>query len=209
MNLEQLKKLPTQDLIDLYNDLTSKQVKRMATRADAERRVTEELKKAGKWVDEVVPPGAGQSAKKNMVETANAGINDGTPLRGAHKGGGKAAGKAPERAKKTAPAAKAGKGTGKEAGAAPGATEKPKRKGAPTKNQTYVAIAPSDKAYNPKGLKMNAGSDRAAVLAYIQANGGKRTRNEVAEHFAKIKEDRNVDSGLYFLSKYGFCRVSE
>lgn len=52
MNLTQLKAMPTQDLIDLYNDLTEKQVKRMATRADAERRTREALVAAGKWQEE-------------------------------------------------------------------------------------------------------------------------------------------------------------
>ena len=241
MNLKQLKAMPTQDLIDLYNDLTEQQVKRMASRADAERRTIEALKKKGKWVDEVVE-GLNETEAKNVHETAKAGANTGTPDRKTKpaatrgkvkkckpetaaknlhgslgtptqpgKGKGKSAGKAQEKPAKAQPEPKAGKGKGKSADGAGKATgEAGKRgRGAPQKNPTYTAIAPNAKEYNPKGFKPQATSDRMVVLQHIRDNKGQRTRDQIVEHFNKLGEDRNVDAALYYLGKYGFCRVSE
>lgn len=239
MNIDELKKLSTKELVAKYNELTGEQVARMASREVAERRTIEALKAKGEWVDEVVNGNTEREAK-NIHETAKAGINTGSPerrekpraTRGRAKGNlaannlhpsmgtpvnGKAAkkgaGKAQETTAKAQPEPKAGKGKGEGAGGA----EKPtpaagkragkRGRGAPQKNPTYTAIAPTDKAYNPKGFKPQATSDRMVVLEYIRSNNGQRTRDQIVAHFDG--QSVNVNAALYYLGKYGFCRVSE
>lgn len=65
MNLETLKAMPTKDLIDLYNDLKGKSVKRFSTRKAAEARIFEALKEEGKWEGkEPAGMAAGATSKK-------------------------------------------------------------------------------------------------------------------------------------------------
>ena len=207
MNLQQLKAMSTIDLIDLYNDLTDQQVKRMASRADAERRTIEALKAKGKWVETV--DGLSDIEAKNVHETAKAGPNTGSPLR---KGKPKStrASKAQEKPAKPQKEAKSGKGKGepqKASGKAAPASGERKGRGAPSKNQTYTAIAPNAKDYNPKGFKPQPTSDRMVVLDFIRSKKGQQTRDQIIEHFKS--QDVNVDAALYYLGKFGFCRVSE
>lgn len=213
MNLEKLKSMSTLDIIDLYNDLSGQQVKRMATRKDAERRLEAELRAKGKWEDTV--DGTSEAEARNIHETAKAGANTGNPARKSKpavtRAGKKVAGKAQEKPAKPQKEAKPAKGKGKPQKAAgkptPAASGERKKKGAPSKNPTYTAIAPNAKEYNPKGFKPQPTSDRMVVLDFIRSKKGQQTRDQLIEHFSG--KDVNVDAALYYLGKYGFCRVSE
>lgn len=201
MNLEQLKAKPTQELIDLYNDLTNQQVKRMKNRQETEKRTIQALKDAGKW----------EEAAAMEEATGNGQPEEGPPET---KGKGKA--------KKAVPAAKAEKPTGK-AKKAPAEAKEPKQKpekakkepkekgerkkrGAPTKNVSYVLTAPNSKDRNPKGLKVQPNSSRAVVLSYLEKAKTPQTRDSVEAHFAGT-DGVNAGSALYFLAKHNFIKA--
>lgn len=218
MNLEELKKLSTKELTELYNKYADKQVKRMESRQKAEERTIQLLRDAGQWDDGTQKPREPATAleAKNIRETANAGINDGTPHRDASskKKGNKQPRKpieAPEptnegtndmaaKNAKKKPATKSAKKTA----AAPAAAEK-KPRGAPTTNYTYTAIGEKAKGYNPEGLKLQAGSARGLVLEFIRGGESGKTRKQIEAKFPDI----NTKSALDVLVKYGFVTAKE
>ncbi len=213
MKLEDLKKMSTADLTALYNTMASKQVKRMESRAKLEERTAQLLRDNNK-LDADAPADTGRepaTAKeaKNIRETAEAGINDGTHAAKASTR--KPAStkpsttKEPEMAKtatKKAPAKKAAKKAPAKKAAAPAGE---KTRGAPLTNYTYTAIGEKAKGYNPEGLKLQASSARGLVLEAIRKNEAGKTRKQIEAMFPDI----NTKSALDVLVKYGFVLAKE
>jgi len=230
MEMKDLDAMSESQLRALYNTLAEKQVKRFESRVKAQERTAQLLREKGELVDEKITTISAKGAA-NMRETAEAGINDGTPLRKGARGPGaqksaraagtkreeaaaraanKAGAKAPERVQEPAKGGKAGKGAapaGKAApAAAPASAGSKKGRGAPVKNETYTAIPEGDKKYNPQKLKLQASSARGVVLASIVKAGAKgKTRNTLVAEFP----DQNVKSALDVLVKVGFLRIVE
>ena len=198
MNITKLRSMTTADIIALYNDLTNQDIKRMATRAAAEKRAIEALKAAGKWEEVAKIEGISEEEAKNQRETAKAGINDGAVAKRASATR-KSAGKPAAAAKP----AKTGNGSAKKAKTAPRASS---GRGAPRKDYTYTAIGERAKGYNPNGLKIQANSARAQVLAFIQSADGGKTRKQIE---AKFEGAINHASACQFLTHYGFAKASE
>lgn len=224
MDINELRALSMADLKTLYNSLAEKQVKRFESRQKAEERTQQLLRENGKWVDEKVT-GLTPKAARNVRETAEAGINDGTPLRKGARGPGaqasargaetkkaeaaaraatKAEKGASERVQEAAKGKQGGKGTAEGKKPAPAAAPEAKRgRGAPVKNDAYEAIGEKEKGYNPKGLKIQASSARGVVIAALRKERNGLSRSELEKMFP----EQNVKSALDVLVKLGFIRV--
>ena len=216
-----LESMSTDELVDLYNDLTGEQVKRMASKAAAQKRVEAACREKGKWEEtpetsEAGEPGepVGEEAKagkkpgkgKKAGKAAPAAAPEPKAKAGktvtlaeakAEAGKGKKAGKAapePKGKGKAAPAPKAKKDAGEKAG-----------RGAPTKNPTYELVPANSKTRNPKGLRVNESSARMVVLRWLESQKSNKTKEQIEKHFEGT--DTNVGSSLYFLNKHTFIKI--
>lgn len=228
MTLDELKALTTKELTALYNSHAERQVKRMESRAKLEERTIQLLREQGKLEDKPSAPDAADSntiirkqrgkprdpatplEAKNMRETANAGINDGTPLRDAS-----ARKRKPSTTEEGTDDMATSKKNGKKAPAAKkAATTKQKpaaakketngKRGAPLTNHTYVAISEKSKNYNPGGNKLQGNSARGIIFNAIQKKEGGLTRAKLEEMFP----EQNVKSALDVLIKFGFVQTA-
>lgn len=218
MKLEELKALTTKELTALYNEHAARQITRAESRAKLEERTIQLLREAGK-LDEEKKAEEGDTTHhpkrrgkprdpatpleaKNMRETANAGINDGTPLREAssrtrksnkaEEGSADVATKS--KSKKAAPKAKKEAAPKKEAG----------KRGAPLTDHTYKAISEKSKNYNPGGNKLQPNSARGIIFNAIQKKEAGISRSKLEEMFP----EQNVKSAVDVLIKFGFVQVA-
>lgn len=230
MTLEELKALTTKELTALYNNHAERQVTRMESRSKLEERTIQLLREQGKLDETSGKPEAADANSvirkprgkprdpatpleaKNIRETANAGINDGTPMRDASNNKRKRKSSTDEegtedmatatKAKgKKAPAKKAAK-TAKPAPAAK--KEANGKRGAPLSNHTYVAISEKSKNFNPGGNKLQPSSARGIIFNAIQKKDGGLTRTKLEEMFP----EQNVKSAVDVLIKFGFIQTA-
>src|SRR5690606_16033028 len=141
MKLEELKAMSTKELTALYNQYADKRVKRMESRAKLEERTIQKLREAGE-LDE----GKTEECATNENNPTNPNSEDATMAKTATT-----TKKSAKTATKKAPAKKATKAPATKAPAKKSSEGSAKR-GAPTKNPTYVAIAEGSRGYNPKNL---------------------------------------------------------
>lgn len=184
MNREKLMAMPTAELVQLYNDLTDKQVKRMATRDEARKRTEEALRAAGKWEETESDKPAADGSEEASVESS-----------GKKKRSGKVSKKDQQKSMESDKPAKDKP-----------AKDKPVKKGAPTKNFTFTLVAPNSKERNPKGLKIQPSSSRMKVLTWLESKKTPQTREQIDANFTGQKV--NVAGALYFLIKNTFVKAS-
>jgi hypothetical protein len=191
MNLIELQKKSSAELRDLYNELADRQVKRFASRVEAEKRTADALKESGQWdgalpgakAGEAPAPKAGKAAKKAASAAP------------APKGKGKAAPAAP----------KAGKSAGKSAGKAAKKAAAPRENlhaGRPAANRVFRATDGKDVTY-----KVRETSQRGKLFAFIKAAGAKGVDHESCEQQFLDDEDMNVRAHLGILLKVGLIEV--
>jgi hypothetical protein len=196
MNLIELQKKSSAELRDMYNELADRQVKRFASRVEAEKRTADALKESGQW------DGALPGAKEGKAAAA------GSP----------SLGKAGKAAKKAAAAAPAPKGKGKDAPAASKAGKAAKKAGKAAK----TAAAPREnlhagrpaanrvfRATDGKGVtyKVRETSQRGKLFAFIKDAGAKGVDHESCEQQFLDDEDMNVRAHLGILLKVGLIEV--
>lgn len=213
VNLTDLEKMSTADIVTLYNTLADKQVKRMASRADAERRTIEALKEAGKWEEPGTEPTAAPVREARAPKGKKGGEADAAPLLPPEKKPAakvkpsptsKIGGKEPDKVK--APIAKPTKTKPEKVKKQP-APAAGNGRGAPRKNPVYIPFAGPKTKYNPKGLRINPNSARKFVLDFIEKNPAGKTRDQIEQHFSET--ELNVKSALDFCIKYGFASIKE
>lgn len=190
MKLEELKAMSTKELTALYNQYADKRVKRMESRAKLEERTIQKLREAGELDEEKT---------EECTTNPNPNSEDATMAKTATA---KKSAKTAAKKKSAAKATKATKAPAKKS------SEGGAKRGAPTKNPTYVAIAEGSRGYNPKNLRINPTSSRAQVLEYIAKAPTGRTKKQCEEKFADTPEV-NVPSALYFLVRHGFASVKD
>jgi len=205
MKLEDLKKMSTRDLTELYNKHAEKQVKRMESRAVLEERTAQLLSDAeslaGKEVSSNAPQ-KGESRNTNPEGIKEMNTAAKKTLKPATIGN-----KVPAAQKiaNKAPAAKPAKAVAaKPAKPAKAASDKPaKSRGAPLTDGTYIAISEKSKNFNPLGCKLQASSARFAVYEAIKAkeNGISRSKLETMFEGINVKGTLHTLTALSFINK--------
>jgi hypothetical protein len=187
MNLIELQKKSSAELRDMYNELADRQVKRFASRVEAEKRTADALKESGQW------DGALPGAKAGKAPAAKAG----------------------KAAKKAASAAPAPKGKGKAAPAAPKAGKsagKAAKKSAAPRENLHAGRPAANRVFRAtdgKGVtyKVRETSQRGKLFAFIKDAGAKGVDHESCEQQFLDDEDMNVRAHLGILLKVGLIEV--